>query len=420
MPNNSQGPSGSGLATSLVNDFRAIMSSLESQRAGTPAADSAEPPAAADGTPAAATPAAEVPPGQDRNTPIPTRFARPPGSPPQREPLPDRPAPMPYAEVRGMITALGDVRDMLSNRRLPAALSESEASAELAASAPSEVAAESASQSRRRAFGTVSKAEETAARRRRAASKDVITWQRLGLLAICIGVAGGGAMALQSVVAREEATVAPDVIGNAAIASVAPSAALPFVAAPPAPVAAPPTQVAALKTAPIRPPLRNTEPMLDASATDDMDSVNAATATAFAASEAISSPIIAPKPVPPPKPTAMPAAAPKRVAAAEAASAKESAAAKEAAAKEEADPDEADGASASGADPVGPATIRSSVTMRAAPRNGSAAVLNLQAGQKVELVACKGWCEIIADGKRGFIYKRFVEAGAAKQAEAAQ
>ena len=39
--------------------------------------------------------------------------------------------------------------------------------------------------------------------------------------------------------------------------------------------------------------------------------------------------------------------------------------------------------------------------------------------QKVELVACKGWCEIIVEGKRGFIYKSFVVAGTPKQAEAA-
>ena len=412
MPNQSQGPSGSGLATSLVNDFRAIMSSLESQRSGVPATDAVEPPAAdtpASEPPAAeAAPAAEVPAGQDRNTTLPTRFARPPGSPKQRELLPDRPAPMPYAEVRGMITALGDVRDMLSNRRLPAALSETEASAALAAAAPADIAAESPSQSRRRAFGTTTKAEEAAARRRRSASKDVITWQRLGLLAVFVGIAGGGAMALQSLVGREEAKVAPEVIGNAAIASVAPSAPMPFIATPTPPQAAPPVQVA---SAPVRPTLRNAEPEIEEIDPEPMDAVMAATASAFAASEAIASPIPAPKPLPKLAPLPTPAPKHAAVAAAPAAAA--------AAEKEEADPDEADGSSAFGGDPTGNATIRSSVTMRAAPKNGAAAVLNLQGGQKVELVACKGWCEIIAEGKRGFIYKRFVEAGAPKQAEAA-
>ena len=407
MPNNSQGPSGSGLATSLVNDFRAIMSSLESQRSGTPAADPVEPPAASEPSAIQAAPAADVPPGQDRNTPIPTRFARPPGSPPQREPLPDRPAPMPYAEVRGMITALGDVRDMLSNRRLPAALSETEASAAMAAAAPSEIAAESASPPRRRAFGTTAKAEETAARRRRAASKDVITWQRLGLLAVCIAMAGGGAMALQRVVAREEAKVAPDVIGNAAIASVAPSTPMPFIATP-APAPTPPAQVAALKP-PVRPALRAAEPTVDATEPEPMESVMAATASAFAASEAMASPIPAPKPLP--KLAPLPTPAPKHASVAEAPA--------PAADKEEADPDEADGQTAFGGDPVGAATIRSSVTMRAAPRKGATPVANLQGGQKVELVACKGWCEIIVEGKRGFIYKSFVVAGTPKQAEAA-
>lgn len=408
MPINSQGPSGSGLATSLVNDFRAIMSSLENQRSGASVADSVDPPTTdANGSepPATEVPAAEVPSGQDRNTTIPARFARPPGSQPQREPLPDRPAPMPYAEVRGMITALGDVRDMLSNRRLPAALSETEASAALAAAAPAEIAAESASQPRRRAFGTSAKTEETAARRRRAASKDVITWQRLGLLAVCIGIAGGSAMALQSLVGREEAEVAPDVMGNAAIASVAPSAPMPFVAAPPT------AQVAALEAAPVRPVLRNADPVVDASEPDPMDPVAEATASAFAASEAIGSPIIAPAPLPLPRQPPLPTPAPKHATVTEAPAA--------AADKEEADPDEADDQAASGGEPTGSATIRSSVTMRAAPKNGAAPVLNLQAGQKVELVACKGWCEIVAEGKRGFIYKRFVDAGAPKQVDAA-
>ncbi|HEY9215322.1 MAG TPA: SH3 domain-containing protein, partial [Ancylobacter sp.] len=294
------------------------------------------------------------------------------------------------------------------SRRLPAALSETEASAALAASAPAEIAPESASQPRRRAFGTSAKTEETAARRRRAASKDVITWQRLGLLAVCIGIAGGSAMALQSLVGREEAEVAPDVMGNAAIASVAPSAPMPFVAAPAAP---PPAQVAALEAAPVRPVLRNADPVVDASEPDPMDPVAEATASAFAASEAIGSPIIAPAPLPLPRQPPLPTPAPKHAAVTEAPAA--------AADKEEADPDEADDQAASGGEPTGSATIRSSVTMRAAPKNGAAPVLNLQAGQKVELVACKGWCEIVAEGKRGFIYKRFVDAGAPKQVDAA-
>lgn len=57
--------------------------------------------------------------------------------------------------------------------------------------------------------------------------------------------------------------------------------------------------------------------------------------------------------------------------------------------------------------------------MRSEPKRGAAAIGNLQSGQKVDLVACDGWCEVIADGKRGFIYKSFVDARSARQADAA-
>ncbi|MCJ8141307.1 SH3 domain-containing protein [Ancylobacter sp. A5.8] len=51
--------------------------------------------------------------------------------------------------------------------------------------------------------------------------------------------------------------------------------------------------------------------------------------------------------------------------------------------------------------------------MRAAPKKGSAAIGNIPAGHEVELIACTQWCEVIADGKRGFVYKSFVGATAA-------
>ncbi len=72
-----------------------------------------------------------------------------------------------------------------------------------------------------------------------------------------------------------------------------------------------------------------------------------------------------------------------------------------------------------GGDPVGAATIRRSVTMRAAPKKGATPIGNLSAGEKVQLVACRGWCEVIAEGKRGFIYKSFVDAGTSARADTA-
>ena len=69
----------------------------------------------------------------------------------------------------------------------------------------------------------------------------------------------------------------------------------------------------------------------------------------------------------------------------------------------------------SNAPPKGTATIKSGVTMRGGPDNKSAAVGTLKTGQKVDLVSCKMWCEVVADGKRGFVFKKFVDAGAPAQ-----
>ena len=57
--------------------------------------------------------------------------------------------------------------------------------------------------------------------------------------------------------------------------------------------------------------------------------------------------------------------------------------------------------------------------MRAAPKKGATPIDNLSSGQKVELVACTSWCEVIAEGKRGFIYKSFVDMSAVKPVETA-
>ncbi|MDF2997401.1 MAG: type 3 domain protein [Xanthobacteraceae bacterium] len=74
----------------------------------------------------------------------------------------------------------------------------------------------------------------------------------------------------------------------------------------------------------------------------------------------------------------------------------------------------------SNAAPSGTATIKSGVTMRSGPDNKAGAVGTLKTGQKVDLVACKLWCEVVADGKRGFVFKKFVEAGAPEAGAPAQ
>lgn len=48
------------------------------------------------------------------------------------------------------------------------------------------------------------------------------------------------------------------------------------------------------------------------------------------------------------------------------------------------------------------------INMREAPRRGADTVAVLSAGTKVTLVSCSSWCEIVADGKRGYVYKSAV------------
>jgi len=59
---------------------------------------------------------------------------------------------------------------------------------------------------------------------------------------------------------------------------------------------------------------------------------------------------------------------------------------------------------------AGPATITSGVRLRGNPDNGAPTIGMLKAGDPVQVVQCKGWCEVVADGKRGFVFKKFLEA----------
>jgi uncharacterized protein YraI len=59
---------------------------------------------------------------------------------------------------------------------------------------------------------------------------------------------------------------------------------------------------------------------------------------------------------------------------------------------------------------AGSARVTSWVNMRTTPDNKSVTVKVLQAGSIVTVVQCKFWCEIVADGKHGFVYKRFLAA----------
>ncbi|GLK82572.1 SH3 domain-containing protein [Ancylobacter defluvii] len=406
MTTNSQGRSASELSASLVRDYRAMISSLEQTKGEGPQL----PPSAYE---ASSSPEAAGSPERTMAEPV-IRSFRP------AAPSPSRPTPLGFAELRSKLSALSDARHIMPSSR-PAAATAAEATVDTSAGSADATATQA---TRRRMFGAPSRTEsEPAARRRRAASGEAFTWQRLGVLAICFAAVGGAAVALQSVVGRDEARVAPEVIGNAAIAAVAPSVPAPAVA-----VSAPePARVEVAEAAAPSAPdaLRALEAV---QAPPAMPSISARTLlapdpvepgpavpglTAFAAPEPSS--LAAAPEAKLPRQAPLPPPAPPRRAAVVAAVAPAPASAGQADAVADAtDPAPAD----AGAEPTGGATIRSPVTMRTGPNKGAAAMQTLKSGQQVELVACDSWCEIVADGKRGFVYKSFLNAGAPREADA--
>lgn len=492
MSMSSQEPRGQGLSSSLVSDFRAILNSLEQEKVSRSTEPAAEPPAPESGEPQAlsAHSAPAEPAPALAAEPVP---ARPAAQPPRRYAPSERPAPMAYSELRSRIAALGDVKDMFPARPAAEAAPVVAPAARITEPAPRVVeelrapeprpaeahppvapapraapsapraapaaALSEALEPRRRGFGAARRSDcDVPARRRRSAnSSEAITWQRVGVLVACMVVVGGGAVALQSVVGRDETKVAADAIGNAAIASVAPSSGAslisPAVAAfdPVSPPAEPKPEPAmtAVAAAPDvepeyepetdaesaadalasvqKPMLRNARPVFNSSDLPELP----ASVTAFApgganiagaASEPADAATIAapPKraPVPPPAPVkhaaAKPAAKPAETVAAAAGAPAD-------AAGEEPDVsgDAADSQSAFGGDPVGVVALRSSVSMRTAPKRNASVISNLPAGQKVELVGCTSWCEVIVEGKRGYVYRSYVDQKSLQQADAA-
>ena len=60
---------------------------------------------------------------------------------------------------------------------------------------------------------------------------------------------------------------------------------------------------------------------------------------------------------------------------------------------------------------AGTASINTAVNMRSGPDNAASAVKVLKAGSQVQVVKCDYWCEVIADGQHGFVFKRFLSRG---------
>lgn len=66
--------------------------------------------------------------------------------------------------------------------------------------------------------------------------------------------------------------------------------------------------------------------------------------------------------------------------------------------------------------PSGTARISKAANIRAAGRKGAAVLGTVPTNATVQVVSCDIWCEIVYEGKRGFVYKDFVSRGAGKPA----
>ncbi|MDQ0504414.1 SH3 domain-containing protein [Xanthobacter agilis] len=53
--------------------------------------------------------------------------------------------------------------------------------------------------------------------------------------------------------------------------------------------------------------------------------------------------------------------------------------------------------------------INTAINLRSGPQRGAAVLATLEAGTKVTVYSCKSWCEVAADGKRGYVYRRAVD-----------
>ncbi|TIT65971.1 MAG: SH3 domain-containing protein [Mesorhizobium sp.] len=58
---------------------------------------------------------------------------------------------------------------------------------------------------------------------------------------------------------------------------------------------------------------------------------------------------------------------------------------------------------------AGSGRILRTVTMRSAPKKGAASMGTVPARTSVQLMGCKQWCEIVYNGKHGWVYKSYVK-----------
>ncbi|MER9401597.1 SH3 domain-containing protein [Mesorhizobium sp. M0615] len=61
---------------------------------------------------------------------------------------------------------------------------------------------------------------------------------------------------------------------------------------------------------------------------------------------------------------------------------------------------------------AGTGRILRTVTMRSGPQKNAAAIGTVPAKSSVQVMSCKKWCQIVYNGKRGWIYKSYIKTGA--------
>ena len=72
---------------------------------------------------------------------------------------------------------------------------------------------------------------------------------------------------------------------------------------------------------------------------------------------------------------------------------------------------------------AGAARVTAAVNLRSSPRKGSSIAVVVPAGSAVNVLSCNGWCEVVYNGKKGWVYKNFLASSkpvAKQQAEASQ
>jgi uncharacterized protein YraI len=70
-------------------------------------------------------------------------------------------------------------------------------------------------------------------------------------------------------------------------------------------------------------------------------------------------------------------------------------------------------AESAAAEPAPPAVrsarVTTHVNMRAEAENSAAVLTVVPAGQNVQVVECRGWCEVSYEGRQGFIHQRLLK-----------